>query len=72
MSFESPEQAEKAMIDVRGFPLYSKSMVRLVAAFIADVADGKHVANLICEDSRRCGGAEAGRGPVRFPQSTEN
>ncbi len=30
VSFESPEQAEKAMNDVRGFPLYSKSMVRLL------------------------------------------
>ncbi|KAK0500901.1 hypothetical protein EDD18DRAFT_1146487 [Armillaria luteobubalina] len=26
VSFETPEQAEKAMNDVRGFPLYSKSM----------------------------------------------
>ncbi|KAF9048264.1 RNA-binding domain-containing protein [Hymenopellis radicata] len=46
VSFESSEQAEKAMNDVRGFPLYSKSMQISFARTRADAVvkklDGDH------------------------------
>lgn len=37
VSFESPEIAAKALKEVKGFPLYSKPMVRFLFHFVYDI-----------------------------------
>lgn len=68
VSFESPEIAAKALKEVKGFPLYSKPMVRFLfylLSVVGLIVSFKYIhvfaANLICTDSVRCGGEEVGR-----------
>lgn len=68
VSFESPEIAAKALKEVKGFPLYSKPMVRLrsypkpiVRLTYSFMVIYILAANFICTDSVRCSGEEVGR-----------
>lgn len=68
VSFESPEIAAKALKEVKGFPLYSKPMVRFLFYLVSVlhltfffIFMHIFVANLICTDSVRCGSEEVGR-----------
>lgn len=58
ISFENVEIAKKALKEVRGFPLYSKPMVRLFVLLYSARAN-LAVANLVCEDTVRCYREEA-------------
>ena len=60
VSFESAEIAKKALKEVRGFPLYSKPMVRALDRARELLADDA-VANIVRPDTIRCCREEAGR-----------
>jgi U2 small nuclear ribonucleoprotein B'' len=67
VSFESADVAKKALKEVKGFPLYSKPMVRTLSrVFIRGLAL-KHAfpANLVCKNSLRRGCETARRGTLR-------
>ena len=61
VSFADPQVAKKAMKEVRGFPLYSKPMVRYFFSFVGRaILDSSFLlwlsANIVCEDTiGRCG-----------------
>ena len=57
VSFESPEIAKKALKEVRGFPLYSKPMVRLAYHTVGE----SYGADTVCSKSRL-----HGHGPTRW------
>lgn len=61
VSFESAEVAQKALKEVRGFPLYSKPMVRTLPLDLPENRANDAVANIVRADTiRRCR-EEAGR-----------
>ena len=60
VSFASADIAQKALKEVRGFPLYSKPMVRQGVLLQARMVLMPGVANIICTDTLRCSGEEAG------------
>ena len=65
VSFESPDAAAKALKEVRGFPLYSKPMVRAVRlVFPLASIDTRASANLIRAVAVGCGGAKVGCGQL--------
>ena len=60
VSFESTDIAQKAAKEVRGFPLYSKPMVRHSCDFPFRLTKPSTKANIVCEVSVRYRGEEAG------------
>jgi hypothetical protein len=67
VSFESADVAKKALKEVRGFPLYSKPMVRTLSRVFMLGFTLKHAfpANLVCKNSLRRGCETARRGTLR-------
>ena len=60
VSFASTDIAKKAAKEVRGFPLYSKPMVRCSRDPFLLIYQAVHSANIVCEVSVRCRSEEAG------------
>jgi U2 small nuclear ribonucleoprotein B'' len=61
VSFASADVAQKALKEVRGFPLYSKPMVRILSHVLIHWVTSEHafLANLVCKNSLRRGSETA-------------
>lgn len=73
VSFASADVAQKALKEVRGFPLYSKPMVRTLSRILTPIHTSEHAlpANLFRKNSLRRGREAARRGTLRGASTAE-